>query len=142
MEKDYKKLFMNLEDAKPSDELFEKIILRIGKEERMTVAKKRIIFFSFLLIVSSFGLVYSFIAVQEALVNSGFFQFFSLIFSDFSIVATYWQNFLLTLLESLPVIAVVISLVMLSLVLGFSTFLMKDIQFINSNNIIRKNHGF
>jgi uncharacterized membrane protein len=142
MEKDYKKLFMNLEEVRPSDELFERIILRIGKEERMIVAKMRIVFFSFLLIVSSFGFAYSFIATQNALVNSGFIQFFSLIFSDFSIVATYWQNFLLTLLESLPVIAVVISLVMFSLVLGFLTFLMKDIQFINSNNIIRKNHGF
>jgi len=143
MENEYKKLLMNLKDANPSDELFEKIILRIGREERMQIAKKRVLFFSVFFIASFFGFIYSFIAVQAAFINSGFMEFFSLLFSDFGVVVACWQNFALTLLESLPVLALVVTLLMFSLVLGLFTFLMKDIKFINSNNIIiGKKHGF
>ncbi|MCK9393906.1 MAG: hypothetical protein WCX30_03245 [Candidatus Paceibacterota bacterium] len=142
MEKEYKKLFTNMEDVEPSNKLFEKIMLRISREERMIVTKKRIAVFSVFLVISSGGFVYSFIATQNAFVSSGFVQFFSLIFSDFNIVVAYWQNFLFTLLESLPVFAVIISLVMFSIALGFLTFLIRDVKFINSNNIIRKKYGF
>lgn len=142
MENEYKILFNNLKDETPPDELFERIILRIGKEEKKQKVKKRIVFFSVFLTISFLGLVYSFVMVQNALISSGFMEFLSLIFSDFSIIAKYWQNFAFTLLESLPVFSIVISLSMLSLVLGFFTFLVKDIKFINSDNIIRKKHGF
>ncbi|MDD5639231.1 MAG: hypothetical protein PHR47_00250 [Candidatus Pacebacteria bacterium] len=142
MEKEYKKLFMNMEEANPSNKLFEKIMLRISREEKLSIVKKRIAVFSVFLIISLGGFVYSFIAVQNALVSSGFTQFFSLIFSDFNIVIAYWQNFLFTLLESLPVFAMVVFLIMFSIVLSFLTFLMKDMKFINSNNILRKKYGW
>ncbi|MFA6252313.1 MAG: hypothetical protein WCX74_02855 [Candidatus Paceibacterota bacterium] len=138
MENEYKKLFNNLNEAIPSNDLFEKIVIRIGKEEKLQIVKKRIILFSLFLVASSLGLIYSFLAVQDALVSSGFAQFFSLIFSDFGIVAAYWQNFAFTLLESLPVFALVVSLSMLSLVLGIFNFLLKDIRFVNSNKLIYK----
>ncbi|MFA5080539.1 MAG: hypothetical protein WC472_02845 [Candidatus Paceibacterota bacterium] len=142
MEKEYKKLFMNMEEVNPSSKLFEKIMLRISREEKLVIVKKRIAVFSVFLAISLGGFVYSFITVQNAFVSSGFTQFFSLIFSDFNIVIAYWQNFLFTLLESLPVFAMIISLVMFSIVLGFLTFLMKDMKFINSNNILRKKYGY
>ncbi|MCK9578065.1 hypothetical protein M0R01_01055 [bacterium] len=142
MENEYKKLFNSLVDKNPSDKLFEKIILRIGKEEKMQKVKRRIAVFSLFLVISFFGFIYSFVMVQNALISSGFAQFFSLIFSDYNIITAYWQNFVFTLLESLPVFALVVSLSMFSIVLGLFAFLVKDIKFISSNNLIDKKHGF
>lgn len=43
------------------------------------------------------------------LFNSGFISIFSLIFSDTAIVLSLWQNFALSLLETLPVNAILLT---------------------------------
>ena len=85
----------------PPKGLLEKILKRIHKEERLLVLR-RIIIFSVMLT----GSLLAFVPVLKILLadfgQSGFSNFFYLIFSDFSSVATYWQSFAMILLETLP----------------------------------------
>lgn len=54
--------------------------------------------------------------VQEFL-NSSFYTYLSLLFSDTDIVLAYWQQFALSLAESIPLIGVTISLGALAVLL-------------------------
>jgi hypothetical protein len=113
----------------------EKILKRVHKEERLLVFRNTIIF-SMTLIGSMLG----FIPVSKMLLadfsQSGFFNFFSLIFSDFSSVATYWQSFSMILLESLPALSLVLFLAVLLLFLQSIKFLTKDIKIIKSHHLL------
>jgi hypothetical protein len=78
--------------------------------------------------------------VQAGFSESGFFHFFSLLFSDFSVIASYWDNFIISLLETLPVIkltllftAVLIFLEMLKLFANDLRFISKSKQSIHSH---------
>jgi ABC-type phosphate/phosphonate transport system permease subunit len=51
--------------------------------------------------LAAFVPAWNFLSSEAA--QSGFAQFASLVFSDFSVVTAYWKDFLLSLLESLPV---------------------------------------
>lgn len=94
-------------NIEPPTGLYERIIGRIYKERRLLTIRRRIFIFS----AGFFGSLVAFLPVYRAvttdLIQSGFFQFFSLIFSDFSIVAAHWQNFILALLEALPIMSLI-----------------------------------
>jgi len=93
----------------PPQGLLEKVLKRIRKEERVLVLRRTVIF-SLTLLASLIGFIPSLNILLSNFNNSGFTSFFSLIFSDFSSVATYWQSFALILLESLPAVSLAIFL--------------------------------
>ena len=126
MRKDYEKLFSRLEPLKPPEELFGKIMERIHRQERLAALRKRLIIFSIGLAGSLAAFVPALRLMQQSLAESGFAQFFSLIFSDFGIVLTYWQNFALTLLESLPALSIAVFLVTIFVFLESLKFLVRD----------------
>jgi hypothetical protein len=113
----------------PSKELLEKILKRIHHEERILVLR-RVILFSITLIASAVGFIPAFKMLSADLAQSGFFNFFSLIFSDFSAVASYWKNFTLILLETLPAIAIVLFLALVLVFLQSLRLLAKNIKII------------
>jgi len=113
--------------------LLEKIIKRIHKEERF-LAFKKLFIFSVMFVVSVIGLVPSFKILSSDFNSSGFFQFSSLIFSDFSSVLIYWQSFAMILLETIPAISLAIFLTMLLALLQSTILLTKNIKFITNNN--------
>ncbi|OGZ93266.1 MAG: hypothetical protein A2528_00535 [Candidatus Staskawiczbacteria bacterium RIFOXYD2_FULL_37_9] len=59
-------------------------------------------------------------------IQSGFINFFSLIFSDFTVVRTYWQSFAMILLETLPALSLV-------LFLGVLLILLQSIKSLTKN---------
>lgn len=128
MNKDYEKLFSQLETPEPAAGLFDKIIQRIRREQRLLVIKRRLVLFS----VGTLGSVVAFIPVfrlvQSGLAESGFMEFFSLIFSDLGLVTAHWQNFVLALLESLPVMSVVMFLAVIFIFIESLKFLTRDIK--------------
>jgi len=124
--KDYEKLFIRLEPLQAPEELFGKIMERIHRQERLAALRKRLIIFSIGLIASLAAFIPALRLMQQSLAESGFAQFFSLIFSDFGIVLTYWQNFALTLLESLPVLSVAAFLATIFIFLESLKFLVRD----------------
>ncbi|MFA5368981.1 MAG: hypothetical protein WC303_03240 [Candidatus Paceibacterota bacterium] len=135
MEKDWQKL-----DIEPPAGLFIKVLNRIEAEERIMLLKRRIFIFSCAGFGSLIGLIFSFNFVRKAMVNSGFGDFFSLIFSDSMIVLNYWQNFFLTLLESFPIIEAIFFLGIVLLLLQLTKLISRDVKVIN---IIKANqYGF
>jgi hypothetical protein len=126
MENDWEKM-----DIEPPAGLFIKVMNRIEAEERIMLLKRRIFVFSCAIFGSTIGLIFSFNFAGNAMIDSGFGEFFSLMFSDPTIVGAYWQNFFLTLLESLPIVEITVFLSVIFLLLQFIRFLNKDIRIIN-----------
>ena len=116
----------------PPKHLLEKILKRIHREERILVLRKTVIF-SLTLVASLIGLVPSFNILLSDFSRSGFTSFFSLIFSDFSSVAAYWQSFMLILLESLPILSLALFLIVLLACLQSIKVLSKNIKIIKNN---------
>lgn len=54
-------------------------------------------------ILSLGGFVLMTFSVVKQFASSGFFEYASLVFSDGSLLATYWREYLLSLADSLPV---------------------------------------
>lgn len=98
--------------------LFEKIMARIETERKKISLKRKTIGFSLVLAVSLAGLIPSIKMAYTGFVDSGFYQLFSLAFSDTSIIMAYWQNFVLSLLESLPLTGILATGISLFVVLG------------------------
>jgi ABC-type spermidine/putrescine transport system permease subunit I len=107
--------------------LLKKIINRIHKEERLLVIR-RVILFSFTLTASVIGFFPSINMLAADFNQSGFFNFFSLAFSDFSLVTTYWHSFMMTLLETLPAVSIVLFLAVLLTFLQSIKYLTKDVK--------------
>ncbi|MDE1924632.1 MAG: hypothetical protein KGH79_00405 [Patescibacteria group bacterium] len=97
-------LFTLLAEATPPRGLYEAILARI-EEAKRTQARVRSGIFGIVAVLSGAALVP---AVQYALAQfyaSGFYDYASLLLSDRSLALTYWREFSLTLLESLPALA-------------------------------------
>lgn len=101
---------MNMSQLKPSTELRKSIISSIGREEcrraRAYLAVSTVTF-----LASIAGLVFSTKFLFQAFYSSEFYNYFSLIFSDPDTILGIWQNIAISLVESLPVIAVIALLV-------------------------------
>jgi len=119
----------------PPKGLLEKIIKRIHREERFLVLRNTIIF-SATLILSILGFIPSFKMLSSDFSQSGFLNFSSLMFSDFSIVSAHWQSFVMVLLETLPVLSLALFLAILLTFLESVKHLTKDVKIIKSHNLI------
>lgn len=106
--------------------LFEKIMGRIGMEKNKIAIKRKIAVFSVMLAVSFVGLIPAVKAAYSGFANSGFTQLFSLIFSDTAIVMSLWQNFALSLLETLPINGILIAGVFAVIFFGSFKFLVNN----------------
>ena len=102
MRHDFEQLFANLQAPEPTVGLFVRIVAAIRTEQRR-LAVRRIAMCSLVLVGSLVLLVPAWQMVQTGLAESGFVEFFSLMFSDTGLMATSWRNFVMVLLESLPV---------------------------------------
>ncbi len=120
---------MNTFYIEPPIELFERIIMRIHKEERVLVLR-RVILFSITLVVSVVGFFPALNMLISDFNQSGFLNFLSLIFSDFPTVVKYWQSFAMILLESLPALSLALFLAILLTLSQSIKSLTKDVKFV------------
>jgi len=127
MSANYNDLFNHFKPAEPSEGLFGIILQRFQKEQCLSFIKRAVLFF-LVFIGSVAAIVPGFQTTRAGLVESGFMQFFSLIFSDFKIVITDWQNFSFALLESLPAVSMAIFFSTLLVFLESLRFLVKNIK--------------
>jgi len=138
MSENCEKFAVDFNPPEPPEDLFDKIMCRIDREKKMLTARRRIIIFSVGLIGSMIAFVPALGAVRADLAKSGFATFFSLIFSDTEIVLAYWQNFVQSLLETLPVMGVVTLLAIAVIFLESLKLLTKDIKNIYSSRRFKK----
>lgn len=130
MKKDYEEIFSHLKPPEPPAGLFEKIIFRIRREQRLLTLKRRLMIFSFGMVISLAVFIPAFKMVQTEISESGFLQFFSLLFSDFGIITTYWRNFVLTLLETIPAMSLALLFATIFIFLESLKFWARDIKLI------------
>lgn len=135
MPQTYEKLFSLIKPPEPPDNLLEKIMARLHKEQKLSL-RKRIFIFSIGTALSAMAIFLSFKTAQTKFGESGFWQFFSLVFSDFETIKIYWQNFILSLLETLPVTSLIMVLAAVLIFLEFLKSLFKNIKL----SIIQYNH--
>jgi hypothetical protein len=97
-----KTIFDQLPVLTPSRGLFASILLRV-EEEKRRLARLRVAFFGFGAVASSLVLVPVLQYAGEGIARSGTAEYFSLFFSDSGMALLYWKEFLLSLVESLPI---------------------------------------
>ena len=139
MRKDYEKLFTHLKKVEPVPELFGQIMDRIHKEQNLAVIQRRFIFFSMGLAISIAAFIPAFKMVRAGFIESGFAEYFLLLFSDSEIIAVHWQDYVLSLLESLPVMSLIIFSAVTLLFLESLKLLAKDITTILSSKKLTAN---
>ncbi len=110
MNDNFEKLFSNLKGVEPSESLASIILERIEAEAGLLKLKRHLLIFVTGLLSSAVAFVFAFKMVQTGFAETGFSQYFSLLFSDFNLVVGYWQSYFFTLLESLPVVSLAVFL--------------------------------
>ena len=73
-------------------------------------ATKKLYFSSLISVASLVGSVFAFIYLAGEVTRSGFFQYLSTAFSDLGTTAMYWKEFSLTIIDSIPLIGVLLVL--------------------------------
>ena len=96
------------------------------------VARAELAFFSVLGFISFAGLIPVFKILSINFTQSGFFTYFSLLFSDGGLMAAYWKDFAFLLAESFPVMSIV---GLLALVFVFFLSLWYVLKQVNRNKL-------
>lgn len=109
----------------PKADLYDRVINRINREEKLMILRKKLILESFGLIMSFFIFIPLTLKLLSDIAKSGLMQFLSLLFTDFAIVMANIGDYVLSLLESTPVVSLSLTLATL-LVLVFTTAKLAD----------------
>jgi len=131
MEKDLKKAFQNI-SFEPKNDLAESIWLMVLSRERRIIRIKLYVFSS-TLFLSLLGFIPVFKALFAEFTQSGFYEYFSLVFSSGNNLVSYWKELVLSLVESLPVLNIILSLSLIFIFLWSLRYVLK--QIINNNYV-------
>ena len=108
MEKELKKAFLNAkyeENPNLAQNIWNSIIV-----QNKRIARLKLWAFSSIGLASLIGLIPAWHLLSNNLTQSGFYEYFSLAFSNGSSLLSYWKEFTLSIAESLPVMSIVLSL--------------------------------
>ncbi|KKR91756.1 MAG: hypothetical protein UU95_C0003G0036 [Parcubacteria group bacterium GW2011_GWC2_42_12] len=94
----------------PSADLYDRIINRISREQKLMILKRRLILRSAGLLLSSFVFIPLTFKLYADIVQSGLMQFLSLLSTDLNIVMANVGDYTLTLLESAPIVSLPLAL--------------------------------
>lgn len=131
IDKKYKKLLGSINIIEPPKGLEKRIMTRINAE-RMRLARVRAWIFGSTSAVSFGFSLWAVIYLVNSVKETGFWQYFSLLFSDKGAVLAYWRELSLSLIESLPILSLIIFLVAAGFFIwSFANVLRKDVQLFN-----------
>ncbi|MFA6428718.1 MAG: hypothetical protein WCW02_04245 [Candidatus Buchananbacteria bacterium] len=102
-------LFKNLGQVEPTEQLLASVLLTI-KQKNINLAKRKLLFQGLLLAVSGLALFPVSGYLLNEIKQSGLSQYLSLLFSDWSVIRTYWQVFVFSLAETLPLVSLTATL--------------------------------
>lgn len=122
----------NIIKIQPSGDLYEKIVSDIHAK-RIRLAKMKCVFFTASSFVFLMAVVLSFNYVLQGFTSTGFWNYFSLMFSDVGTVFVYWKEYLLSLVESFPVVSFTFFLLMTLLLLGSVRLIIRNILIFNKS---------
>lgn len=128
----YKTVFKNINQKEPRESLFEKIIKNIELEKNFIILRNKIILISIGTIFSIVLFIFSIILIKNEAIKSGFVSFFSLVFSDFSIIVKNWKSFIASLLETLPIMNIVLTVFSATITIFSIKVFSRGIQIFNN----------
>jgi hypothetical protein len=99
-----KQLFKMIE---PSKKLESSILSKIKIEETKRTVYKIVFSFGAFIISISTGIIFAINIIKDAS-QSGLSDYLSLIFSDGSAIISFWQSYMMSIAESLPIIPIAI----------------------------------
>jgi len=117
MRKDYEKLFTHFMPSQPPKGLFDRIIAAIRQEQERQKTRRILFGFFSLLIVSFIMAPFSWKLLLEQISNSGVLYFISAAISNFGTFLVFWQDFGSAILESLPIAAIAVFIINITLIL-------------------------
>lgn len=108
MRQDFEKLFSHLESVEPPAGLFDRIIFVIKKEQELRHTRRLVFGFLSLLTISFIAIPFSWTMLTDQIKSSGILYFISMAANDPSISFVFWQDLSLAILESLPIMGIVV----------------------------------
>lgn len=120
------KIFKNAK-YNPDEGLAFSVFQTIITQDRR-IARLKLWSLGFVLFASSMGLIPAFQILSSDLIHSGFYEYFSLIFSDGGAMLSYWKELSFSLAESLPTMSIVFTLSMLFICFLSLKYLIKQIN--------------
>jgi len=102
MAKDFQQLFSYLKEQSPKQELLSKVLVAIRKQE-IRQRNQKMIGFLLLSLVTAFTIPFTSQILLNQINNSGIAYFLGSIVNDFHSFLSFWQEFILAILESLPI---------------------------------------
>lgn len=111
MEQNLQKLFKSVK-YHPESRLSVDIWNLIESKDKKIIKMKIVGYFSISLL-SLFGSIFSIKNLISESIRLGFYEYFSLIFSDSGFIAKYWKEYTLSLVDSLPILSLVLSFFLL-----------------------------
>jgi len=97
----------------------------VRRDQKMT--RLKLWTFTSIGLISLAGLVPALKVLSNDLAQSGFSEYFSLIFSDSGLILSYWKELIFSLAESLPVMSMIFTLSLLFICFLSLKHLMKQI---------------
>jgi len=105
MEKDFNDKMNSITEIEPPKGLKQAVLQRLEKEKMKKLARELLYFRVGFVFFAVFSVVAGAVFGKEVL-SSEFFSIASLAFSDMRIVAAMWQDYMLLLLETLPIVSI------------------------------------
>ena len=124
---------------KPPKRLFWVVIERLKLEKNLKIFKEKFSIFLAILIISVVLVAVAIFIFNSELAESESGYLFSLLFSDTGIVLSYYKNFILAILESMPVTSIIFSLAAIVLVMISLRFVVGYYDKISTVNKLIKN---
>ena len=107
--KDYQTLFIHIQEVQVPTALKDCIFRCIDKEAKRQ-ARLRFTFFTTVATSSFTALFFLSVSLFNNLIQSGSYNYASLLFSDIAAVSKYWKEFSLSFVESLPILGIIVFL--------------------------------
>ncbi|HLC99813.1 MAG TPA: hypothetical protein VJC11_02525 [Patescibacteria group bacterium] len=138
MQKNNEQFFTRHQGPQPSKELLGKIMARIQNEK--TLMRRRAILFAVVAVFSLVAFVPAFSAMRKEFTQSGLFEIAALLFSDPTVIRIAWNDFMLSILESLPVRSIVVVLATAFVFLSSLKLIVRDITAILASPLASASH--
>ena len=122
MEEKLKNLFRQLREEEPGEALKDRILSRIDRE-RISLARRRLVFSRVGFLVSLSGIILSVYALGASFLNSDFWNILNLTFSDLQTVSKNSEDFIVSLAETFPLMnAVILTIPVFTLFISLSAY--------------------
>lgn len=125
MKHTHRELFERLPKVEAPEALYHSVLMRVDAV-RLRAMRIKFAVFSLLGFTAGISLIPLTSSAIAQAIESGFIDYASLVMTDGAVVLSYWQEFGITLIESLPILAITLILIALFTLLESVRFATKN----------------